>query len=305
MMTRTVALVCLCALFACGHEDHEDALGAQPDDSSASPSAGDGMDPGDEDEDEDEDEVTTGDDGEDEDESGEEPPSNFIEDPDGGTMSFECDVFAQDCPAGEKCLAWANDGGNSWNATRCSPIVEDPGQIGEPCTVVGSGLSGMDTCDVGMMCWNVDAETLEGTCLGLCIGDRSSPTCDDPSAYCAISCDGALTLCLPQCNPLEQDCAEGQACYPMGNGYFTCAPDASGDMGAQGDPCEFINVCDPGLTCLTADAVGCDETAFGCCTSYCVVGGSPCAGGLECMPYFNSGEAPIGLDDVGVCIAGA
>ena len=100
-----------------------------------------------------------------------------------------------------------------------------------------------------------------------------------------------------------QDCAEGQACYPMAGGYFSCAPDASGDSGAQGEPCEFINVCDEGLTCITSDAVGCDEAAFGCCTSFCELGGAPCPDGLECVPYFNSAsEAPPGLQNVGMCL---
>ncbi|MCH9684783.1 MAG: ribulose phosphate epimerase [Deltaproteobacteria bacterium] len=234
-----------------------------------------------------------------------EPPSNFIENPDGGSDVYQCDVFEQDCKEGEKCLAWANDGGSTWNATRCSDLVDDPAQVGEACYVIGSAVSGSDSCDVGAMCWNVDPETLEGTCIGLCTGDPASPVCEDPNAQCSISCDGTLTLCMPTCDPLAQDCAGGDACYPMGVGYFTCAPDVSGDLGAQGEPCEFINVCDPGLTCMSADVVGCDEGYFGCCTAYCEVGAAPCGSGLECMPYFNAGNAPPGLENVGVCIAGA
>src|SRR5262245_15971404 len=42
----------------------------------------------------------------------------FVERPDGGG-SNECDVWAQDCPPGEKCMPWANDGGSSWNSLRC------------------------------------------------------------------------------------------------------------------------------------------------------------------------------------------
>ncbi|MEX1364969.1 MAG: hypothetical protein AB1Z98_17710, partial [Nannocystaceae bacterium] len=31
----------------------------------------------------------------------------------------QCSLFAQDCPDGEKCMPWANDGGDAWNATIC------------------------------------------------------------------------------------------------------------------------------------------------------------------------------------------
>src|SRR5690606_38571371 len=48
----------------------------------------------------------------------------FVGDPDVGGGGGECDVFAQDCPKGEKCMPWANDGGGSWNATTCSPVED-------------------------------------------------------------------------------------------------------------------------------------------------------------------------------------
>ena len=44
------------------------------------------------------------------------PPCGFFCPPDGGDEFFECDLFAQDCPAGEKCMPWANDGTEVWNA---------------------------------------------------------------------------------------------------------------------------------------------------------------------------------------------
>ena len=75
---------------------------------------------------------------------------SFIQDPDGGGVNIECDIWAQDCPDGEKCMPWANDGGNSWNATRCSPLDPNPGQPGDACTVEGCGVSGIDNCDIGL-----------------------------------------------------------------------------------------------------------------------------------------------------------
>lgn len=234
----------------------------------------------------------------------------FLVEPDGGGVSFECDLFAQDCPEGEKCMPWANDGGGAWNATRCSPIDPAPGQAGDECTVEGNGVSGIDDCDIGVMCWDVDPKTNIGTCVAMCTGDESNPICEDPDTSCAIANDGAIILCLPNCDPLLQDCADGQACYPI-NDAWSCAPDASGETGVYGDPCEFINVCDPGYVCLDASTVPpgqmC-EGAAGCCTAVCDLtdpaGNDQCegvAGGQSCEAWYAEGMVPPGYEDVGVC----
>ena len=229
----------------------------------------------------------------------------FIEDPDGGGVSFECDLFAQDCPEGEKCMPWANDGGTAWNATRCSPISDNPGQAGDMCTVEGSGVSGIDDCDIGSMCWDVDPETNMGTCVALCTGDEADPICEDPDTACAIVNEGAIVLCLPSCDPLLQDCPDGQACYPI-NDDFLCVPDASGEMGVYGDPCEFINACDPGLMCLGAAAVPDCTGSQGCCSEVCDTsdpsGDAQCSGADQaCEPWYEEGAAPPGYEDVGAC----
>ena len=75
----------------------------------------------------------------------------FIIDPDGAGVNNECDIWAQDCMKGEKCMPWDNAGGNSWNATRCSPVDDNPGQPGDSCTVEGSGVSGIDDCALSSM----------------------------------------------------------------------------------------------------------------------------------------------------------
>ena len=235
------------------------------------------------------------------DDSTTEPSVVFLLHPDGGGVSFECDLFAQDCPPGHKCAAWADDGGSSWNATQCVPIAPDPDQPGEPCTVVGSSTSGIDTCDFGAVCWYVDSETLEGTCVSLCQGDESNPTCPEPDLLCGGNRN--FPLCLPMCCPVEQDCPEGQACYAVSD-RFWCAPDASGDLGAFGDPCEYINVCDPGLLCLDASAVPDCASGIGCCTEFCTVGATSCselAPGMECVPWYEEGAAPPGYELTGVC----
>jgi len=215
---------------------------------------------------------------------------------------FECDFFQQDCPFGEKCMPWANDGGSQWNALRCSPIVDDPDGVGEACTAEGSGLSGIDSCELGSMCWDVDPVTLEGECVAFCVGSEAAPTCEDPDSSCAISGDSVLALCFPNCNPLAQDCDAGDACYPINDG-FQCAPDASGEVGAPGDECEFINVCDPGSACLPIEHVpGCAGLA-GCCSSFCdlTMEPAPCLPGQECLPWYEEGQAPPKYENVGIC----
>ena len=225
----------------------------------------------------------------------------FIEEKD-GWGDPECDIFAQDCPPGEKCMPWANDGGGSWNATRCSPIDENPDPVGEPCTVEGSGVSGIDSCVAGSMCWDVDPDTLEGYCVAFCTGDEANPMCEDPTTTCVLGSDGPLALCIPNCNPLEQACPAGDGCYPV-NDTFNCVPDASGDAGAAGDECEYINVCDPGTACLSAEVVPDCPGAFGCCSAFCdlTVDPPPCLPGQECTPWYEAGQAPPGYENVGIC----
>ncbi len=225
----------------------------------------------------------------------------FIQNPDFGGSA--CDLWLQDCPQGEKCMPWANNGGAAWNDTTCSPIDPNPAAVGDVCVAVGSGVSGVDNCDAGAMCWDVDAVTNEGTCVEMCTGTPQAPICTDPNTSCTIANNGLIILCLPGCDPLMQNCQAGQGCYLV-NDAFICAPDASGGAGVDGDLCEFINVCDPGLFCAGAAAVQGCAGAVGCCTPFCDVqlGAAQCPAVQEdCVPVFAVGMAPPGLEDVGIC----
>jgi hypothetical protein len=219
-----------------------------------------------------------------------------------------CSVWDQDCPEGQKCMPWSNDGQPTWNATKCVDLDPDAGQVGDPCTVQGNGVSGVDSCTTSAMCWNVDPSTNMGTCIGFCDGTENNPICDDPQTTCSITNDGVLILCLPLCDPLLQECPDGQGCYGIIDGYV-CAPDVSGEMGAFGEPCEAINVCDEGLECMPAAGVPDCPGAMGCCTEFCDLSNpnatDECAGasgGQMCMPAFEAGSAPPGYEDVGYCL---
>jgi len=214
-----------------------------------------------------------------------------------------CDVFQNQCPEGSKCSPYADDGGGSWNNTKCTPLDRDPDHPGEPCTVQGSGVSGVDSCDADSMCWDVDDDTMIGTCVQHCDGTLDAPLCPDGAA-CALSND-VLALCLPTCDPLLQDCPDGDLC--IGNpsddqNNFLCIFDGSGDEGQVFDPCSFANACDAGLLCQASSvALECDPQD-GCCTPYCDLTLPPnCPGAMQtCQPYFEMDPPPEYMN-VGVC----
>ncbi|MEX1367530.1 MAG: ribulose phosphate epimerase [Nannocystaceae bacterium] len=232
----------------------------------------------------------------------------FVGDPDMGGGGGDCDVFAQDCPEGEKCMPWAADGGQSWNATTCRPVVRSPGQAGDPCTVEGSAVSGVDDCDVGTMCYSVSAKTNMGTCFELCGGSPDAPTCDE--GLCAVYNDGNLPLCLTDCDPLLQDCGPEQLCLasPSANGFVCILDSLPFSDGSYGQPCEFVNTCDPGLFCAVQSIVAGCSNASGCCAEFCDLSApdpdAQCTGqgaGEQCQPWYGMEPPPPGYEDVGFC----
>ena len=225
---------------------------------------------------------------------------------DGGVHPLECEIYEQDCPEGERCVPWANDGG-TWNATRCSPIMREPNAVGEACEVEGDAVSGLDSCDLGLMCWDVDPASGVGTCEALCGGTEGNPTCGDPSTECTVFVEHVLPLCLQLCDPLIQDCADpSHTCIPSG-GAFTCAPLPAGGGAAHGSQCDNLNDCAPGLFCVADAVAGCDGP--GCCTTVCDVSvetpDAQCPGfgeGESCVQWFEEGAGFGPQYEVGVCL---
>ncbi|MEM9456371.1 MAG: hypothetical protein AAGF11_19470 [Myxococcota bacterium] len=223
--------------------------------------------------------------------------------PDDGTPAFECDMFAQDCIDGEKCMPWSNEAGPAWNATRCSEIDPLASAVGEPCTVVALATSGLDSCGPRALCWGVDPTTLEGECVAMCTNNEADPQCEEPGTHCVINNDGAIILCLPDCDPLASDCAAGELCVPDSPESWACVPATMAPV-ANAQPCQFGNACEPGSVCAEAGvSVACESAA--CCVPTCALGGGGCSDpGTECVPWYPPGAAPMGLEGTGLCANG-
>ncbi len=98
--------------------------------------------------------------------------------------SGECDAFAQECPEGQKCAPYADDGGSTWNNTKYVDVAEDPAQVGEPCVAEEFGLGGIDDCDVGLFCWDVDEQNVPSGHTGA----RSATRCASPTGTRSCAC---------------------------------------------------------------------------------------------------------------------
>jgi hypothetical protein len=225
----------------------------------------------------------------------------ILEDVQGGG-SVECDVWAQDCAVGNKCMPWANDGGDAWNATRCSPIDPTPAGIGDPCVVEDSGVSGFDDCGISAMCWDVDPVTLEGTCVQFCDGSEANPLCPE-GLTCRIAFEGTLALCLPPCDPLLPMCAEDEACMYFGTHYgagFACLPTPPFVPAAYGEACDhYLQLCASGLACVLPEHVpSCADIR--CCTTVGELSQMPvCPDAMQtCIPFDET------MPDAGLCYCG-
>ena len=242
-----------------------------------------------------------------EDEDPQTTDSTFVSQHDlsGVDPQFQCDAFVQDCQAGEKCVPWDHDGHSHWDGLRCVPIVPNPHAVGERCTIEESPFSGLDDCAVDAACWYVDPETLEGVCMPLCIDIVTTHTCDE-GYVCPVAGGWTPPVCSLACNPLSPECFPDQGCYGGGN-QFTCQRDVSGDGGSPGDPCDFVNGCDPGNACLGAAAIpSCDGS--GCCVPYCDLSNpeahAACAAfdpGTSCLPWYGP-YPPEGFETLGKCV---
>jgi hypothetical protein len=240
------------------------------------------------------------------------PDGCFSGGPEQGWIShcsvIECDLGAQDCPRGEKCMPWANDGGNAWNASRCSPVSRDAVPPGGTCTVEGSAVTGIDDCIEGSMCWGVDPKTLQGTCIDLCYYENfPRQGCDEPTVCLPLN-EGYVPLCGTPCNPLQPEpCPAGEACRNVAvDGGFYCLPLVGGQLLDSSEFCDEAT-CLPSQVCAGTDLLPACATDR-CCTELCDLGDpgadAQCAAidpMLVCAPLYEPGTAPAGLELVGLC----
>lgn len=222
-----------------------------------------------------------------------------------------CDLGAQDCGEGQKCNPAAGRGGSSifQGTPLCVPLVPDAKPPGAPCSVFGDWLDGTDDCEQGSVCLWPDDQGI-GQCHALCniqTEDPPDPSCPPGDSCFGLACQTCFWgYCDQPCDPRElSSCEAGEVCQDSVGTWF-CLPDASGDAGQDGDPCEFVNSCDPGLFCAFAETLpDCDGQASGCCTPFCSTDqANTCPGkdqGEVCVPWYAEGQAPPQLATLGLC----
>lgn len=236
--------------------------------------------------------------------------SEFIVAPDQGPAIDFCDLALQDCGDGLKCNPSGLETSNPFNGPpQCVPVVPGAKPHGAPCSVLGDPLDGTDDCMLGVVCLFPDDEGI-GQCHSLCnieSGDPPSLDCPGGDQCVGLACQSCFwSFCDAPCDPRDlATCAAGEVCQLSADNWF-CFPDASGEGGKDGDDCEFVNSCDPGLFCSFPETLpDCDGKGSGCCTPFCSTDKpNTCPGkadGEVCNPWYAEGQAPQGLETLGLC----
>lgn len=227
---------------------------------------------------------------------------------DDGTIDGECSIWDQDCAAGEKCAPWSAEADLIPDEIRCCPEDANAVQPGDDCVVEGHLGSCLDNCQLGSMCLDFDGDGM-GTCAAFCQGSADNPQCE-PDQTCLIYFAG-VPFCFDQCDPLLQECPEGDGCYPdeeaPGGTGFICLPTLGGTQ--AGGLCWLLSSCAPGLICVTPDFIpDCNEN-FGCCTPLCdtTEEPDPCPDvdpALACVSWYIGGQEPpdAAYQNVGACV---
>ncbi len=223
--------------------------------------------------------------------------------PDSGTPVGDCNAVSQTgCQPGEKCGFILDDPMSGLGHTGCA--ADGTAALGEACTnPAAAGQS--DTCAAGGSCY-------QGTCHGICT--TVNDTCAGGTSCVAFN-DIDFDMCLPNCDPIAQDCPGDDACYLLPSGSVC----AGVFMDSQpGEACTAANGCTAGAGCfgdpgmclrycsLTVCPPQTDE--MGNVVAWCGPDADPpctCAGGaqfsgMECLAT-ESCQGIQGEDVVGVC----
>lgn len=224
------------------------------------------------------------------------------------SIDAQCSIWEQDCAPGEKCAPWSAEPDLVPDEIRCCPEDANAGQPGDPCVIEGYLGSCIDDCEKGSMCLDFDGD-LMGTCQRYCEGSADQPMCEFDEG-CLIYFAG-VPFCFDKCDPLVQDCPDGEGCYPdeeaPGGTGFLCLPTIGGS--GAGELCWLLSGCEPSLLCVTPEFVpGCNEN-FGCCTPLCDITEQPdpCPAvdpALACVSWYVGGQDPpeAAYQNVGACV---
>ncbi len=136
----------------------------------------------------------------------------------------DCDIYEQDCPAGEKCTAWASQGGELPDAVRCVSVSEPAGQPGDWCVVL-EPLSGEDDCAVGSFCQRGLGDENYGVCVSYCAGGPKLGLCENPDQACGLFFGGVAPICVSTCKEGISTCPVGQTCEELASGVTACLPE--------------------------------------------------------------------------------
>lgn len=191
----------------------------------------------------------------------------------------------QHCVPDEQCVPygpWSAD--EWWTSARC--MQGQTAKIGEPCSRLQGIYDGVDTCEAGAVCWDVDPDTALGICVPLCSGAPHDPSCP-PGSACVLAHPMWAAFCLPPCDPFADECSPGYACTLVGE-TLACMPAAS-QTAALGQPCEHPNECGSARACVDACA------GEHCCVEFCDLQAPACPEPTSCVPISSDPSSQLGV----------
>ncbi len=207
---------------------------------------------------------------------------------DHGYPSRECSIQVEDCPDGEKCMP------RSSTKLVCTPLVAEPREVGEACEILDN-VGSEDNCGPRSICRG-------GACIPMAFGDEDSLVCPSLDQFPSTDADGVELFCLPLCDPLA-GCGPGRVCVPLGPRGFTCGTPIVESLQDAGEPCKGLGQCAAGLACVASDSgAGCGGEKL-CCGELCDMTAPSCAGGRECVSWWEDDDRPLPkVEHVGLCV---
>lgn len=155
------------------------------------------------------------------------------------------------------------------------------------------------------MCWGMDPPDPNlntGRCAAQCVGSENAPVCNDPTTSCVIGNEGSINICAQTCDPTNQNCPEGEACYgDLNTGNTVCL--RPGTPLVSGPDLLFPAFCPPGSAAVAPELdVNCED-GEPCCVQWCDLTSVPqkCPGAVNCYPWIEEGMG-VGTDDRGICL---